>query len=61
METQEIRKYPVGMQTFADVINDNYIYVDKTKYIVEMMKNGSQYLFAESSTAIRQISFYLNS
>ena len=45
METQEIRKYPVGMQTFADVINDNHIYVDKTKYIVEMMKNGSQYLF----------------
>lgn len=25
METQEIRKYPVGMQTFVDIINDNYI------------------------------------
>lgn len=45
METQEIRKYPVGMQTFADIRKYNYIYVDKTKYIVEMMKNGSQYLF----------------
>lgn len=45
MEMQEIRKYPVGMQTFADIRNYNYIYVDKTKYIVEMMKNGSKYLF----------------
>lgn len=41
METQEIRKYPVGMQTFADIRKYNYIYVDKTKYIVDMMRNGS--------------------
>ena len=45
METQEIRKYPVGMQTFADIRKYNYIYVDKTKYIVDMMRNGSKYLF----------------
>ncbi|WP_297220871.1 AAA family ATPase, partial [uncultured Prevotella sp.] len=42
---QEIRKYPVGMQTFEDVINDKYIYVDKTKYIVSFLRNGSKYLF----------------
>lgn len=36
METQEIRKYPVGMQTFADIIiNDNYICrQDKTQIIM---------------------------
>lgn len=45
MEMEEIRKYPVGMQTFADVINDKYIYVDKTKYIVSFLRNGSKYLF----------------
>ena len=26
MEMQDIRKYPVGMQTFADIINDKYMY-----------------------------------
>ena len=45
METQEIRKYPVGMQTFDKIREGNYMYIDKTKYIVKMMKNGSQYLF----------------
>ena len=35
METQEIRKYPVGMQTFVDIINDNYICrQDKTQIIM---------------------------
>ena len=45
METQEIRKYPVGIQTFDKIREGNYVYIDKTKYIVKMMKNGSQYLF----------------
>lgn len=38
METQEIRKYPVGMQTFDKIREGNYMYIDKTKYIVKMMK-----------------------
>ncbi|MDO4512369.1 MAG: AAA family ATPase, partial [Bacteroidales bacterium] len=29
----EIRRYPIGIQTFSNVIEGNYIYVDKTKYI----------------------------
>jgi hypothetical protein len=28
---EEIRKYPVGMQTFSDIREGNYVYVDKTK------------------------------
>ena len=28
----EIRKYPVGMQTFSKIREGNYMYVDKTKY-----------------------------
>lgn len=43
MET--IRKYPVGMQTFSDIREGGYVYVDKTKYIVEFLKNGSKYVF----------------
>ncbi len=42
---EEIRKYPVGIQTFADVREGNYVYVDKTKYIVEFLRNGSKYVF----------------
>lgn len=42
---EEIRKYPVGMQTFSKIREGNYVYVDKTKYIVELLKNGSQYIF----------------
>lgn len=43
MET--IRKYPVGMQTFSDIREGGYVYVDKTKYIAEFLKNGSKYVF----------------
>ena len=42
---EEIRKYPVGMQTFAEIREKNYVYVDKTKYIVEFLKQGSKYVF----------------
>lgn len=42
---EEIRKYPVGMQTFSKIREGNYVYVDKTKYIVQMLENGSQYVF----------------
>ena len=42
---EEIRKYPVGIQTFAKIREDNYVYVDKTKYIVEFLKQGSKYVF----------------
>ena len=45
MEMEEIRKYPVGMQTFDKIREGNYVYIDKTKYIAKMMENGSQYLF----------------
>ena len=42
---EEIRKYPVGMQTFEKIRKGGYVYVDKTKYIVEFLRNGSQYVF----------------
>lgn len=27
--------YPVGIQTFSNIREGNYLYVDKTKYIVD--------------------------
>ena len=28
---EEIRKYPVGIQTFSEIREESYVYVDKTK------------------------------
>ena len=30
--------YPVGIQTFSEIREKNYLYVDKTKYIVDFRK-----------------------
>lgn len=40
-----IRKYPVGIQTFSKIIEGNYVYVDKTRFIVDMRKAGASYVF----------------
>ncbi len=42
---EEIRRYPIGIQTFQKIIEGNYIYVDKTKYIADFRKQGMQYVF----------------
>lgn len=38
------RKYPVGIQTFSEIINGGYIYIDKTALIYNLVKNNS-YVF----------------
>ncbi|MDR1793147.1 MAG: AAA family ATPase, partial [Bacteroidales bacterium] len=40
-----IKRLPLGLQTFAELIEDNYIYVDKTKYLVDMIDRGKLYFF----------------
>ena len=42
---EEIRRYPIGIQTFRNIIEGNYIYVDKTKYIADFRKKGMKYVF----------------
>ena len=37
--------YPVGIQTFSEIINKNYLYIDKTEYIYRMTHFGKKYLF----------------
>ena len=39
------RKYPVGIQTFEKVIKGDYLYVDKTPYIVDFLRTGAEYVF----------------
>ena len=33
-------QYPVGMATFSELIEDGYIYVDKTRYIKPLLRQG---------------------
>ncbi len=37
-------RYPVGMQTFSNIIEEGYIYVDKTSYIKPLLSQG-KYIF----------------
>ena len=40
-----VNKYPVGIQTFEEIREKNYLYVDKTKYIVDFREKGMKYVF----------------
>ena len=37
--------YPVGIQTFSNIREGNYLYVDKTKYIVDFREKKMKYVF----------------
>lgn len=40
-----VNKYPVGIQTFEKIRDGGYLYVDKTKYIVDFRKKQMSYVF----------------
>ena len=40
-----VNYYPVGIQTFEKLREDHYLYVDKTKYIVDFRKKKMSYVF----------------
>ncbi len=44
MDKKRIR-YPLGMQTFSDVIEENFLYIDKTEYVYNMTHTDSKYIF----------------
>lgn len=39
-------KYPIGIQNFAKVRQDNYVYVDKTALIYQLADRGSYYFLS---------------
>ena len=39
-------KYPIGIQSFERVINEGYVYVDKTDLIYSLVKDGSIYFLS---------------
>ena len=44
METKQLKRLPVGIQTFTEIINRKMLYIDKTEYIYRMTKL-SKYIF----------------
>ena len=40
-----VNKYPVGIQTFEKIREKDYLYVDKTKYIVDFREKQMSYVF----------------
>ena len=41
----EQRNYPIGMQTFEKIREENCIYIDKTEYVYRLAHNKSNYVF----------------
>ncbi|MDR3171713.1 MAG: AAA family ATPase, partial [Treponema sp.] len=41
-----MKKLPIGMQDFRQIINKNFVYVDKTRYLFEMLDNGKFYFMS---------------
>jgi hypothetical protein len=39
-------KLPIGIQSFDKLRNGNYLYVDKTKYLIDLIDNGSVYFLS---------------
>ena len=40
-----LKKYPVGIQTFSELITKGYLYIDKTEYVYRMTHSNSKYMF----------------
>ena len=40
-----LKLYPVGIQTFEEIIKRNLLYVDKTEYVYSMTHGGGKYFF----------------
>ncbi|MCM1422166.1 MAG: ATP-binding protein [Bacteroides sp.] len=38
-------KFPVGIQTFSELVTGNYLYIDKTEYVYRMAHSGGKYFF----------------
>ncbi len=41
-----MKKLPIGVQDYKELITENYIYVDKTKYLYDLMSSGKFYFLS---------------
>lgn len=40
------RKLPVGIQSFEDIRTNGYLYVDKTRYVWDLVETGKSYFLS---------------
>ena len=45
MEQPILKFYPIGIQTFSDLREENYLYIDKTEYVYRMTHSAGKYMF----------------
>ncbi len=41
-----MQKYPIGIQDFQKLRENGFMYIDKTKYLFDLVKNGGQYFLS---------------
>ncbi|HPP88779.1 MAG TPA: AAA family ATPase, partial [bacterium] len=41
-----MKKLPIGIKDFANIIEDNYLYIDKTEYIYKLINEGKYYFLS---------------
>lgn len=46
MEEGTFRRYPIGIQDFEDLRNNDYIYVDKTALIYQLVNTNKIYFLS---------------
>ncbi len=42
----ETKDLPIGIQTFEKIRTENYLYVDKTRYVYELTQTGTYYFLS---------------
>lgn len=45
MEQVQLRKCPIGIQTFEEIIKENYLYIDKTALVYNLTHDVAKYVF----------------
>ena len=59
MTMAQARKYPIGIQTFSEIRERNYLYIDKTQYLVDFIDKGYKYVFLSRPRPFGKSLFFL--
>jgi len=53
-------KLPVGIETFSELREEGYVYIDKTQYIHKLVTEGKSYFFVTTTAIWKIITFKYN-
>ena len=46
-------KYPIGIQSFAQIREDGFVYVDKTELVYDLVKRGKTYFLSRPRRSVK--------